>query len=77
MRLESHALSEFRAAGWMNENGKYSDDMQESICKNMLELLSVFSGQGHSGFSASYLLECFEKLARYEPIVPLTGEDRI
>ena len=75
MSLESHALAEFRAAGWMDENGKYSDEMQESICKNMLELLSVFSSQGHSGFSASYLLNCFEKLARFEPIVPLTGED--
>ena len=75
MSLESHALAEFRAAGWMDENGKYSDDIQESICKDMLELLSVFSSQGHSGFSASYLLNCFEKLARFEPIVPLTGED--
>ena len=75
MSLESHALAEFRAAGWMDENGKYSDDIQESICKDMLELLSVFSSQGHSGFSANYLMNCFEKLARFEPIVPLTGED--
>lgn len=75
MSLESHALAEFRAAGWIDENGKYSNDIQESICKDMLELLSVFSSQGHSGFSANYLMNCFEKLARWEPIVPLTGED--
>lgn len=75
MSLESHALAEFRAAGWMDGNGKYSDEMQESICKDMLELLSVFSSQGHSGSSAPYLLQYFEKLARFEPIVPLTGED--
>lgn len=75
MSLESHALAEFRAAGWMDQNGKYSDEMQESICKDMLELLSVFSSQGHSGSSAPYLLQYFEKLARFEPIVPLTGED--
>ena len=75
MSLESHALAEFRAAGWMDENGKYSDDMQESICKNLLELLSMFSAQGHSGFSANYVISHFEKLARFEPLVPLTGED--
>ena len=75
MSLESHALSEFRTAGWMDKDGKYSDEIQESICKNILELLSVFSSQGHSGFSANYLMNCFEKLARYEPVVPLTGED--
>ena len=75
MSLEKHALAEFRAAGWMDENGKYSDEMQELICKNMLELLEVFSNQGHSGFSANYILSYFAKLAYLEPIGPLTGAD--
>ena len=57
MSLESHALAEFKAAGWMDNNGKYYDEMQESICKNLLELLSMFSAQGHSGFSANYRSE--------------------
>lgn len=75
MNLEQHALIEFRAAGWMDENGKYNDDMQELICKQLLELLHLFGSHGHSGSSAPYALGLFERLAKHEPIVPLTGED--
>lgn len=42
--------------------------------ENVLELLRVFSAQGHSGFSASHCIGLFRKLANYEPIRPLTGE---
>lgn len=70
-----HAQQEFRAAGWVDENGKYIDEMQEAICKNVLELLKVFSDEGHSGSSAPYTINVFSKLARFEPIAPLTGED--
>lgn len=70
-----HAQQEFRAAGWVDENGKYIDEMQEAICKNVLELLKVFSDEGHSGSSAPYTINVFSKLAKFEPIAPLTGED--
>ena len=75
MSYDSHALAEFRAAGWMDENGKYCNDIQEAICKDILDLLALLADQGHSGFSVNYLLNNFDKLARFEPIVPLTGED--
>lgn len=75
MSLESHALTEFRAAGWMDENGKFNDDMQELICKQSLELLNLFAAHGHSGSSAPYALNLFNRLAKFEPIAPLTGED--
>ena len=71
MSLREHALLEFKAAGWDIED----DPMQEEICNNLLELLEVFSNQGHSGFTAPYVIKHFAKLAAYEPIVPLTGED--
>lgn len=35
----------------------------------------MFSEQGHSGFSASYAINILEKLLRFEPITPLTGND--
>ena len=70
-----HAMREFRAAGWTDENDKFNDDMQESICKHVLELLNVFHGEGHSGTSAPYTIDLFKKLASFEPIAPLTGED--
>jgi hypothetical protein len=75
MSLEQHALIEFRAAGWMDKNGKFNDDMQELMCKQLLELLHLFGSHGHSGSSAPYALRLFERLAQFEPIAPLTGED--
>jgi len=70
-----HAMTEFRAAGWLDENGKYCDEMQEAICNHILKLLEVFGDEGHSGSSAGYAVHMFEKLAMFEPIFPLTGED--
>jgi hypothetical protein len=72
---EKHAMTEFRAAGWTDEHGKFKDEMQEAICKHVLELLDVFHGEGHSGTSAPYTIDLFKQLASFEPIAPLTGED--
>lgn len=71
----NHAMREFRAAGWTDENGKFNDEMQEMICNHVLKLLEVFHGEGHSGSSAHYAINLFEKLAKFEPVAPLTGED--
>lgn len=73
--LHNHALAEFRAAGWTDADGKFEDEMQEAICNHVLELLKVFSDEGHSGSTAPYTVNMFKKLAMFEPLVPLTGED--
>jgi hypothetical protein len=70
-----HALEEFRAAKWLDENGNYCDEMQEAICKHILKLLDVFGEEGHSGSTAPYTINLFSKLAAFEPVVPITGED--
>lgn len=75
MSYIDHAMREFRAAGWVDENGNYCDEMQEAICNHVLKLLEVFAEEGHSGSSAGYAVNMFEKLAKFEPLVPLTGED--
>lgn len=49
--------------------------MQEMINKDILEVVEIFSKQGHSGFSANYAINLITKLLKYEPITPLTGED--
>ncbi len=72
---EKHAMLEFRAASWTDEHGKFKDKMQEAICKHVLELLDVFHGEGHSGTTAPYTIDLFKKLAMFEPVAPLTGED--
>lgn len=73
--LAEHALMEFRAAGWTDESGKFDDEMQEAICTHVLALLKVFADEGHSGSTAPYTIDMFKKLAMFEPLVPLTGED--
>ena len=72
---EKHAWQEFRAADWTDENGQFKDEMQEAICRHVIKLLNVFDGEGHSGTTAPYTIELFKKLALFEPIAPLTGED--
>ena len=66
---------EFKAAKWLDDDGKYYDEMQEAICVHVLKLLDVFADEGHSGSSAPYAVNVFKKLAMFEPLVPLTGED--
>ena len=73
--LKQHALEEFRIAGWMNEDGKYNDEMQEAICKNVLKLLDVLNEEGHSGSSTPYAINLFSDLAKFKIISPLTGND--
>lgn len=51
-----------------------TDEMAAQMAQNMRELLLVFCTQGHSGFSASYATGLLQKLMRYEPVAPLTGE---
>lgn len=72
MSYLSHAEKEFELAGWKKEP---VDEMQGMVMDNIRELLSVLSTQGHSGSSAPYVLNLFNKLARFEIITPLTGLD--
>jgi hypothetical protein len=71
----SKAIEEFKAAGWMDEDGNVECEMQREVCNCLLALLTTFSNQGHSGSSAPYVLNLFQKLASHEALTPLTGED--
>lgn len=68
-----HAERELVALGYdLNEK---KDDPNRWIQQNIFELLEVFGQQGHSGSSAPYCVHLFSKLALFEPVCPLTGED--
>lgn len=51
------------------------DGLQALMDKNILEIVKIFSEQGHSGFSAGYALSILERLLRFKPLSPLTGEE--
>ena len=75
MTTVDHAYQEFRAAGWVDEDNNFYDAVQQAICEDVIELLEKFSNQGHSGQTAQYAINLFTTLAKFQPIVPLTGED--
>lgn len=57
-----------------DENGR-KDPMQEMVDKNVMDIVTMFAEQGHSGMSASYVLGILERVMRFKPIKPLTGKD--
>jgi hypothetical protein len=69
--LEKFAESEMRRAGLFDKDSDYGGMLAESVMK----LIKVFADDGHSGMSAGMAVSLFEKLARYEPLTPLTGAD--
>lgn len=66
------AEEEFKYLGYepINTPG-LEEDPNKWIQENVLDLLSVFSLQGHSGFSASFCVRYFEKLAMHKPLSPI------
>lgn len=71
MSLIEHAKMELQIAGAFDKDSDYQGAIGEAV----MELIEVFSKQGHSGMSASYVAGLFHKLAKYEPLVPITGKD--
>ena len=47
----------------------------DSVYDSALELLERFAEQDHSGMSASLTLQVFTKLAKWQPLSPLTGDE--
>lgn len=67
---QKYALEEFRVLGWPGDC-----EMQKLICDCLVELLGVYGGRGHSGTSAPYTVNLFERLALFKPISLLTGQE--
>lgn len=72
--LIEHAKREFLKLGYKPIE-ESENDPDKWIQENILELLEVFSKQGHSGSSAPYVIEYFRKLAAFDPIAPILCTD--
>ena len=72
MSLIDHAKTELQMAGLFDKEGDFYEGMTG---KAVMELIEVFSKQGHSGMSAPIVADIFKKLANYEPLGPITGKD--
>ena len=69
--LVEHAKRELETAGLLSKDSDYGGLLGESV----LEIVEVFAKQGHSGMSASVTVSLLEKLLRFKPLSPLTGDD--
>lgn len=72
MSLITYAEQELDRIGMTADS---DDEMNRAMREHLLHMVEEFSKEGHSGFSASYALGCLEKLLKFEPLSPLTGED--
>jgi hypothetical protein len=54
---------------------KDDEDINGMMRKHILHMIDEFALEGHSGFSASYAIQCLEKLLRFEPLSHLMGTD--
>jgi hypothetical protein len=50
-------------------------EMQKEMNKCVIDVLQVIAGQGHSGFSVSYMMNVINTLVDLKPLTPLTGKD--
>ena len=51
------------------------DGIQISINNHILEMIKLFANFGHSGSTAHYTINILNRLLRFKPLKPLTGED--
>lgn len=65
--LVKHAKEELKLAGLFDKDSDYDGMLGEAV----LELVKVFAKQGHSGFSANWTLDVFDKVARYKPLTAI------
>jgi hypothetical protein len=68
--LVAHARTEFEAGGYGD-----GDAMNAAMASCVLDLIRVYSSQGHSGFSASHCRGLFAEVAAFKPLGQLTGAD--
>lgn len=74
--LLEHAKRELELAGYDieapdKEVFDSDEDYGNACAKNAYEMLKVFSGAGHSGFSGGATLQLFNRLAEFKCLTPL------
>jgi hypothetical protein len=75
MGVVSHAKKEFLRAGYQPTDEDQEDGPNKWIQENVMELLDTFSKQGHSGMSAGYCIDAFQKLANYKLLTSIKSID--
>jgi hypothetical protein len=64
------ARSEIDRAGLFDPGSDYDGMIGEAV----MDLCKTFDQAGHSGFSAMWTADVFERLSRWEPLTPITDD---
>jgi len=75
--LTAHAKKELELAGMFDKevDGSEAAGSWNNLCADaVVELITAFAKQGHSGFSASMTRELFNKLSNFEVLTELTDD---
>jgi hypothetical protein len=71
MSLKKHAQHELELAGLFDKDSDYGG----MIGKAVMELIEVFAKQGHSGFSAHWVLGTFKTVASFKTLTPINADN--
>jgi len=67
--LVDHAHTELSRAGLFDKDADYGGMIGIAV----MELIAIMAKQGHSGFSAGWVRDLFNKLSNYENLTPITS----
>jgi len=70
--LYQHALQELKIAGMFDEDSDYDGMLGKAI----MDVVEAFCRQGHSGGSASIVLQAMPKLLAWENLTPITDDPK-
>lgn len=62
--LIKHANEQLQKVGLFDKDSDYDGELGKAV----LELITVFANQGHSGYSAELTIQLFSKLTRFEDL---------
>lgn len=68
--LIDHAKYELNKAGMFDSDADYGGALGNAV----LELITTFAGQGHSGMSAAMTISMFTELASFKPLSGITSD---
>lgn len=68
--LIDHAQYELTRAGMFDADADYSG----ALAKQVMDLITLFAEQGHSGMSAAMTIRLFTDLASFMPLGPITSD---
>lgn len=67
--LVTHAERELQRAGLFDQDSDYGGMLGDAV----LDMVKVFSEQGHSGFSAAMTIDILSRVLKYEVLTPITS----